>query len=138
MRENALKQSKIIFFYLSIPVGLYIFMVIIPTAVSFYYSLFNWTGGESKEFVWFNNYINLLRDSDFWFSFKNSLIFTIYMVIGQVGIAFLFSLFFTMNWVKLKEFHRFVMFFPVVISPVVIGLLWQLIYNQDIGRKRDF
>jgi ABC-type sugar transport systems, permease components len=55
------------------------------------------------------------------------------MVIGQVGIAFLLSLFFTMEWVKLREFHRYVMFFPVVISPVVIGLMWQLIYNQDIG-----
>ena len=41
--------------------------------------------------------------------------------------------FFTMDWVKFKAFHRYVMFFPVVISPVVIGLMWQLIYNKDVG-----
>lgn len=133
MKDLAVKKSKTIFLYLLLPVGLYIFMVVIPTIVSFYYSLFNWTGGQNKKFIWFSNYADLMADSNFWFSFKNSLIFTMFMVIGQVGIAFLLSLFFTMEWVKYKDLHRYVMFFPVVISPVVIGLMWQLIYNQDIG-----
>lgn len=55
------------------------------------------------------------------------------MVIGQVGIAFLFTLFFTMKWVKFVELHRRVMYFPSIIAAVVIGLMWQLIYNSDFG-----
>lgn len=138
MKGLAANKSKTIFFYLLLPVGLYLFMVVIPAIVSFYYSLFDWTGGQNKEFIWFANYADLMKDTTFWLSFKNSLIFTVFMVLGQVGIAFLLSLFFTMGWVKLKGFHRYVMFFPVVISPVVIGLMWQLIYNQDIGLLNFF
>jgi raffinose/stachyose/melibiose transport system permease protein len=50
-----------------------------------------------------------------------------------VGIAFIFTLFFTMKWVKLVEFHRRVMYLPCIIAPVVIGLVWQMIYNNDYG-----
>ncbi|BBH23069.1 putative ABC transporter permease protein YurN [Paenibacillus baekrokdamisoli] len=131
--KNVAIKPRTLFLYLSIPVGLYFFMAIVPTFVSFYYSLFEWTGGSVKQFVWFDKYVELLRDDDFWFSFKNSTIFTLFMVIGQVGIAFVFALLFTMKWLRFKAFHRYVMFFPVVISSVVIGLMWQLIYNYDIG-----
>ncbi len=85
------------------------------------------------EFIGLDNYAALLKDADFWRSFKNSCIFTLYMVIGQVGIALLFTMFITMKWVRLKKLHRFCMFLPSIISAVIIGLVWQLIYSKDIG-----
>lgn len=119
--------------YLSIPVGVYIFIIIIPTLFAFGYSFFEWSGGPSKKFIGFENYIALFKDDTFWLSFKNTILFTFLMVIGQVGIAFLFTLFFTMKWVKFVELHRRVMYFPSIIAAVVIGLMWQLIYNSDFG-----
>lgn len=119
--------------YLSIPVGVYIFIIIIPTLFAFGYSFFEWSGGPSKKFIGFENYIALFKDDKFWLSFKNTILFTFLMVIGQVGIAFLFTLFFTMKWVKFVELHRRVMYFPSIIAAVVIGLMWQLIYNSDFG-----
>lgn len=119
--------------YLSIPVGVYIFIIIIPTLFAFGYSFFEWSGGPSKKFIGFENYIALFKDDTFWLSFKNTILFTFLMVIGQVGIAFLFTLFFTMKWVKFVELHRRVMYFPSIIAAVVIGLMWQLIYNNDFG-----
>ena len=119
--------------YLSIPVGVYIFIIIIPTLFAFGYSFFEWSGGPSKKFIGFENYIALFKDDTFWLSFKNTILFTVLMVIGQVGIAFLFTLFFTMKWVKFVELHRRVMYFPSIIADVVIGLMWQLIYNNDFG-----
>jgi len=119
--------------YLSIPVGVYIFIIIIPTLFAFGYSFFEWSGGPSKKFIGFENYIALFKDDTFWLSFKNTILFTFLMVIGQVGIAFVFTLFFTMKWVKFVELHRRVMYFPSIIAAVVIGLMWQLIYNNDFG-----
>ena len=94
MKELNLKQSRNILLYLLLPVGLYIFMVIVPTFISFYYSLFNWSGGTDMDFTGFSNYIDLIKDLEFWHSFKNTMVFTVLMVLGQVGIAFLFTLFF--------------------------------------------
>jgi raffinose/stachyose/melibiose transport system permease protein len=33
----------------------------------------------------------------------------------------------------LKEFHRTVIFLPVVLSAVVVGFIWQMIYSNDYG-----
>lgn len=132
--RNPLKPSGLkLFGYLCIPVFIYVFIVIMPTIFAFVYSFFRWSGGPKKTFIGIENYIKLFNDPTFWLSFKNTLLFTFMMLVGQVGIAFIFTLFLTMRWIKFVEFYRRVMFFPSVIAPVVIGLMWQLIYNKDIG-----
>ena len=119
--------------FIGIPVAIYIFIMIIPTFVGLYYSFFKWSGGPKKTFIGLDNYIKLFHDKIVWASFKNTLIFTFFMVVGQVGIAFIFTLFFTMKWLKWVEFHRRVMYLPSIIAPVVIGLIWQMIYNHQYG-----
>lgn len=126
------KTSKI-YGFIGIPVAIYVFIMIIPTFVALFYSFFKWSGGPRKKFIGFENYIRLFQDQVFWDSLGNTLIFTLIMVIGQIGIAFLFTMFFTMKWLKWVEFHRRVMYLPSIIAPVVIGLLWQIIYNQQYG-----
>ena len=139
MRKNPLqpKGYKIVLMLLA-PVGVYVFMVIIPIFFAGYYSLFKWSGGKNMTFLGLENYINIFRDEAFWISFKNTMIFTVLMVIGQVGIAFVFTLFFTMKWMKFTEFHRRIMFTTNIISAVVIGLLWQIIYSNQTGILNEF
>lgn len=123
---------------LLVPVGIYIFMVIIPVFFAGFYSLFKWSGGKKMTFIAFQNYKAILTDATFWLSFRNTVIFTLLMVVGQVGIAFVFSLFFTMKWMKMSEFHRRIMFIPNIISAVVIGMLWQIIYSNQTGILNEF
>lgn len=127
-----------IFSYLAIPVAVYCFIVVLPIIFALGYSFFEWSGGPKKTFIGLDNYVRLFKDPVFWLSFKNTMFFTVAMVIGQVGIAFLLSLFFTMNWVKMVGLHRRIMFFPNIIAPVVIGLIWQLIYNSEFGLLNTF
>lgn len=132
--SNPLMPSrKTIFGYLCIPVFIYIFIMIIPSFVALGYSFFEWSGGPKKTFIGIENYIKLFQDEVFWTTFKNTVLFTGLMLVGQVGIAFVFTLFFTMKWLKFVEFHRRVMYLPCIIAPVVIGLVWQMIYNNDYG-----
>jgi raffinose/stachyose/melibiose transport system permease protein len=118
---------------LALPVGLYIFMVIVPIFFAGRFSLFNWGGGKRMEYIGIANYIEALTSPAFWSAFKNTIIFTVLMVIGQVGIAFILTLFFSMKWMRFNEFHRRVMFFPSIIAAVVIGLVWQVIYSNQVG-----
>lgn len=131
--ELSKKKQKNIYFFLAIPVALYIFMAIVPTIISFVYSLYDWSGGPVTDFIGLGNYKELITDKVFWESFTNSMIFTVLMVVGQIGIALFLTIFFATKWIKLVKFHRFVIFLPVVISPIVIGLLWQMIYNNQFG-----
>lgn len=133
-QENKLQpKGWVIASILTIPVGLYVFMVIVPIFFAGYFSLFNWSGGKNMVFMGLKNYIEIFSGKSFWNAFKNSLVFTTLMIIGQVGIAFVFSLFFTMKWMKFTELHRRVMFFPNIIAAVVIGLVWQVIYSNQVG-----
>ena len=137
-RDPLMPKTSKIYGFIGIPVAIYVFIMIIPTFVALFYSFFKWSGGARKKFIGFENYIRLFRDQVFWDSLGNTLIFTLIMVIGQIGIAFLFTMFFTMKWLKWVEFHRRVMYLPSIIAPVVIGLLWQIIYNQQYGLLNQF
>ncbi|ABP65780.1 binding-protein-dependent transport systems inner membrane component [Caldicellulosiruptor saccharolyticus DSM 8903] len=126
-------RSKVFIAYLSLPVLWYLFVVVVPLVLAIRYSLYEWSGGPKMRFVGLYNYIQLIHDYDFWFSFKNNLIITLLCIIGQIGIAFILAAMMTTRVLKFKEFHRTVIFLPVVLSPVVIGFIWMLMYNQQIG-----
>ncbi|AZT89309.1 sugar ABC transporter permease [Caldicellulosiruptor changbaiensis] len=134
MERQLFKPSSRVFIaYLSLPVLWYLFVVVVPLVLAIRYSLYEWSGGPKMRFVGLSNYIQLIHDYDFWFSFKNNLIITLLCIIGQIGIAFILAALMTTRVLKFKEFHRTVIFLPVVLSPVVIGFIWMLMYNQQIG-----
>ncbi|WP_039767010.1 MULTISPECIES: carbohydrate ABC transporter permease [unclassified Caldicellulosiruptor] len=134
MERQLFKPSSRVFIaYLSLPVLWYLFVVVVPLVLAIRYSLYEWSGGPKMRFVGLSNYIQLVHDYDFWFSFKNNLIITLLCIIGQIGIAFILAALMTTRVLKFKEFHRTVIFLPVVLSPVVIGFIWMLMYNQQIG-----
>jgi raffinose/stachyose/melibiose transport system permease protein len=112
--------------------------VVLPIFVSIYYSLFDWTGGKNMNFVGFENYIALAKDMEFWKSAYNNLVIVILCTIGQVGFALVVSFLLISRTLKLKEFHRTVIFFPVTVSALVIGFIWSLMYNKDYGLVNFF
>lgn len=120
--------------------GIILFVVccIVPLAVAFYFSMFKWDGGITKTFIGIGNYEELLHDRNFWQAFKNNILFVVYSVIGQIGIAFIVSMMLTSRVVRFKGFHRTVIFFPVILSSIVVAYLWQIIYNKDYGLLNQF
>jgi raffinose/stachyose/melibiose transport system permease protein len=108
----------------------YAALVLFPLLLAFIYSMYDDLG---IDFVGLSNYVVLLRDYDFWFSFRNNLIVVVICVIGQVGIAFLIASMLSAKWLKLRDLHRVAIFLPVVLAPVVTGYLWTLIYNYQFG-----
>lgn len=131
---NNLRPPKYKFFlYLLPPVLLYVFVVFVPVIGALYYSLFDWMGGPKKTFAGLNNYITLFQDETFWLALKNNLVLTLICILGQIGIAFLMAMLLNTRYVKCKQFHRVVSYFPVTLSAVVIGFIWSMIYDYNYG-----
>ncbi|ADQ39782.1 binding-protein-dependent transport systems inner membrane component [Caldicellulosiruptor acetigenus I77R1B] len=126
-------KSRVFIGYLALPVAWYVFVVVMPLILALRYSLYDWSGGPRMRFVGLSNYAELIKDTDFWLSFKNNVIITLLCIVGQIGIAFVLAALMTTRVLKFKEFHRTVIFLPVVLSAVVIGFIWTLMYNQQIG-----
>ncbi|WP_424767803.1 carbohydrate ABC transporter permease [Paenibacillus sp. sgz302251] len=139
MERKLPKPSGITIFGFMLPgILINLFIIIIPLILAINFSFYNWSGGITKEFIGLKNYINLLGDDKFWHSFKNNLVITGFSIIGQLGFAFVMAVILQAKWVKFKEFHRVVIFLPVVLPAVVVGFVWTLIYNKDYGLLNQF
>lgn len=137
--QNRLKPKPIVFVTYILPSFLlYTFVVFVPILLAVYYGFFDWSGGTKKEFIGLGNYIALFQDDKFWSALQNNLFLIIVCVIGQIGIAFIFAMLLSSRLAKLKNLHRTITFFPSVLSAVVIGFIWSMIYDYNYGLLNMF
>lgn len=134
MHTNKLMYPKKRFFVLMLtPIIIwFVFAILMPIVGALKYSFYEWSGGP-MEFVGFGNYKELVNDEVFRIALKNNLIIVGISVVGQIGIALILATLMTSRVMKFKTFHRTVIFFPVLLSAVVVGFVWTLMYNKDYG-----
>ncbi len=134
MHTNKLMYPKKRYFFLLLgPIILWFaFAILLPIVGAFRYSFYEWSGGPMT-FVGLDNYKTLMQDDVFLLSLKNNLIIVILSVVGQIGIAIILATLMTSRFMKFKKLHRTVIFFPALLSAVVVGFVWSLIYNKESG-----
>ena len=130
--NKILSNKKAITIFM-VPTMLIIFViVIVPIIISVYYSLLDWNGIGKSTFVGIKNYAELIKDERFLSSFKNSLLYAGLSLFVQLPLSLLIAIV-VANVKKGEKFYVTVFFIPVIISSVVIGQLWQKVYNGDYG-----
>lgn len=127
------RQKALTYTLVLVPFLLFFYILILPLGTSVYYSMCSWKGVGDPKFILFDNYAKLWKDNNFWLVLKNTLVYSLYCTIGQVGLALIVSLLLTGKRIALRAFHRAVIFFPVVMAPVVVGFVWKIAYNSDYG-----
>lgn len=129
-----MKKNKIIFpLYLTVPVLVYCFVTILPVFFAFYYSFFNWSGGPRMSFIGWDNYVEMAKDATFWQAFWHNVLITFWCSIGQIGLALILALILNSRRIRLKNFHVAVSYFPVILSSVVVGYIWNILYDYNNG-----
>jgi raffinose/stachyose/melibiose transport system permease protein len=98
-------------------------------------SLFRWNAFSTREtWVGLDNYVNLTADPVFWGALFNNIAYAVVSVIFQVGgglvLAAVLEELIRGRW---KDFFRTVYFIPAVLSLTITGLLFQFMYNPQIG-----
>lgn len=126
-------KGRVIAAYLTPGLLIYCFIVIVPLVISLVYSFYDYSGGAKMKFIGLKNYSYLIKDGDFWNSFKNNLIIILLSMVGQIGVALVITAAMISKFLKFKAVHRNIIFLPVVVSAIVVGFLWTIIYNKDFG-----
>lgn len=121
----------VVVLYLLIPLGLFVFTAFYPLVRAAIYSLYEWKTGPHMTFIGLANYGELLGDKTFWTSFGHNIYLVVICIIGQMGCAFGLVLCINSKMTHAKAFHRTVGFFPSTISAVSIGMVWNIIFQQD-------
>jgi raffinose/stachyose/melibiose transport system permease protein len=118
---------------LLVPVAFYVFVAILPIIVGGFFSLTKWSGGRNFSFLGLGNYRHLLSDPAFWKAFLNNLEIIAFCLFGQVGLGLAVALILSTKYLRARNAYRFIIFIPVALSGVVVGLLWSLMFNSSFG-----
>jgi len=137
MRGNPTTQQPIrrmAALFLAPAMILYLILFIYPALRAFYISLFDWNGfTSSMKFIGLKNFQELFGDASFWnVAVKNSVRITFLGGAAIFAIAFLLCATLSTN-IKGKKFFRALIFFPSVINPIAVAILWTFIYNNKWG-----
>jgi multiple sugar transport system permease protein len=103
-----------------------------PFLYSVYISFFRFKGGKPFEFIYFDNFIRLLNDGQFWNSIKVVSTYTLCVVTLEVILGLGLALFFTQS-LRLRGLWRSLVIVPMMLTPVVIGVIWRLMYDPNFG-----
>ncbi|MCT2537013.1 sugar ABC transporter permease [Aquibacillus koreensis] len=107
--------------------------VIYSIFMTFYYSLFDWSGIDNNfVFQGLENYITLFQDEVFWESLGNNSLLVGASLLTQLPLGLIMALL-LFSPIKGIRFFRSVFFMPFLMSTVAIGILFIFIYDGNFG-----
>lgn len=89
--------------------------------------------GRSWDFVGIKNYITLFKDSKFYASMGRTLVYTICCLPFRVIIPLLIAVLVTSPRVRLKSLSRTMIYIPVLMSALVVGITINWMFSQEYG-----
>ncbi|GAA4299227.1 sugar ABC transporter permease [Anaerocolumna aminovalerica] len=129
-----LYSNKLVILSLVLPgIFVFIFAILAPISLSFYYGFTSYSGMGKAEFISLDNYIELFSDKNFHISLRNSLFLALGFIFIQHPLAIIVAVILDKLQGKAEGILRCIYFIPNVISVAVIAYLWKFIYNPDFG-----
>ena len=123
------------YFFLLPAIVLSVLFIVVPLILTFRYSFTDWSGLGEYNNIGFQNFQNLMSDSVFWESIKTTFIWVLLYVICLPITSLILALVleFGMPFKSLKPVGRTIFFMPMMMSMAAVALLWQLIFNPNLG-----
>ncbi len=136
LSEKEKAQNNRVFVYFLLPsLSCFVLFVLIPFMSGIWLSLTDWTGlnSGSEVYIGFANYKDIFTDFDFLYSFYRTIVYAILNIFAINLVAFGLALLVTQK-LKLKNLFRAGFFMPNLIGGLVLGYIWQFIYNRSITK----
>jgi len=132
---SRLKRSQRVAGYLFVLPTLALFLAFVgwPIVQTIYLSLSKWSGFGDKTFVGLDNYTRMVGDPTARRALVVTLVFTAVTTVAQTGLGIVIAVLVNTVWRSLGVVVRTILFIPGIVSFVVSGVLWKLIYDPNIG-----
>ena len=104
---------------------------IVPTLMAFYFSMTRWTLFEAT-FIGLDNYVAFLGDSQLMLGLRNTIIYAVLTSGLKVAIALPLATLLTSS-IRLKGLLRGIIFFPVLVSTVAVGVTFSALMQPSTG-----
>ncbi|MEM5476284.1 sugar ABC transporter permease [Pacificibacter sp. AS14] len=132
----AIKANRLTPYIFMAPAAIILAVALLyPIGYMIYASFLDWSPSQrigEADFIGLRNYVNLMHDAafreSFWVTVKfAAVVVTLEMIIG-VGLALLLD-----RNIKGMSLLRTVFILPMMIAPIVVGLMWRYMYHPTVG-----
>lgn len=110
---------------------IYLMIFILPTVLSFFFSLTRWTLTDWT-FIGLDNFRTFFEESSLSIGFKNTLVFALVTCVLKVTLGLLLGVFLT-SAIRIKHYLRSVIFFPTLISAIAVGVAFSSMMHPTQG-----
>lgn len=124
------RQRRRVFLPFVVPaLVLYVLFFVGPSLAAVVISFLRWAGSGEATWVGLRNYEVLVQDPVFHTAFWNTLL--ILVAVGGFTFAVAFGLTMVLREMRGAKFVRNVLFFPYIVSSIVLSLLWGFMFQYD-------
>jgi sn-glycerol 3-phosphate transport system permease protein len=88
-------------------------------------------GGNSK-FVWFDNFISLLKEPSYYDSVRLTLMFSFLVTALGLAISLLLAVM-ADRIIRGASAYKMILVWPYAVAPAVAGVLWGFLFNPSVG-----
>ena len=125
-------------YFILLPLILYVVLFILPSAMGLALSFTDWNSvSDEIHFVGLSHFIEIFTNSRYLIVIRNTLIFAIITTLFKNVIGLGMALVLNKEF-KTRNILRTIFFFPVMLSPLIIGLVFKYIYNPEFGVINEF
>jgi raffinose/stachyose/melibiose transport system permease protein len=117
--------------FAGIPLAIFSVVLVVPFVNGVYYTFTDWDGFETTKLVGFSNYAESFQDPTFWSTLRFTALFVVVSLVLVNAVAFGLALIVTSK-LKSANFLRTFFFVPNLVGGVVLGVIWQFIFNSAI------
>src|SRR5213078_444028 len=104
-----------------------------PAAQAVYWSfLVQDPFGNATQFVWFQNFQELFRDSHYLESFKITAVFSVLVAVSGIVISLLLAVM-ADRVVRGAPAYKTLLIWPYAVAPAIAGVLWAFLFNPTLG-----
>ncbi len=126
--------------FAGIPLAIFSIVLVVPFVNGVYYTFTDWDGFEVNKLVGFSNYKESFQDPTFWSTLRFTALFVVVSLVLVNAVAFGLALIVTSK-LRSKNFLRTFFFVPNLVGGVVLGVIWQFIFNSalvSLANKYDW
>jgi len=130
VQPNQLRHHWEIYFFIIPTLILIGLLQYYPASSGIFHSLFRWNGSDISEFVGFENYVDLLKNLEFWNSFKLAFILGFWNVIKMIPALLVAVCIHRCTSEKMQFFYRTLFVVPMVIPGLITVLIWRSFFFE--------
>jgi alpha-1,4-digalacturonate transport system permease protein len=136
-RSAPLKMRLVPYLFLLPNMAIFALFTIWPAINGFNISMYSSSNGRTFRWEGAGNYQRILSDADFWGIVRNTVLYAFSFVLISVVLGVMLAVLVDQQR-RGRTFFRSVFFIPVLISPVVAGLVWNWMLERQGGLVNTF